>query len=61
MERKIELGWKVRDRMTGFVGTATASAEYLNGNCQILVEVLSENGKGITQEWLDQGRLKKAD
>ena len=48
----IELGQKVKDKVTGFTGIATARIEYLNGCVQILVTPkMATPKKGETQEY----------
>jgi hypothetical protein len=52
----IKLGDKVRDNITGFEGTVTGRAEYLNGCVRYQVEAGSKDG--IPHEyWLDEDRL----
>jgi hypothetical protein len=53
------LGKKVKDSITGFTGTATARAEYLNSTPSIRVTTLHE-GK-IVEEWMDESRLSVTD
>ncbi len=56
----IELGAKVKDKITGLKGTATGRAVYLNGCVQILIEppVLRE-GDPYREIWMDEGRLEQ--
>lgn len=51
---KIELGDKVKDKITGFTGIATGRAEYLTGCVRFMVE---RAGKDSKAEWYDEGRL----
>jgi len=54
----IQLGQKVKDKITGFTGIATAKTEYLNGCLQVLVQPKMVVKKGGKQEypegkWID--------
>lgn len=52
------LGELVRDRITGFEGTAVAKTEYLHGNARICVEPkVGKEGEARRAEWFDDGRL----
>jgi hypothetical protein len=57
--QKITLGSKVKDTVTGFQGTATASIESLARQPQILVET-GFDGKRH-QEWFDESRIESID
>lgn len=50
------LGSKARDTVTGFTGTVTARAEYLQGATQVRLERLDNDGK-LSAEWFDENRL----
>ena len=50
----IELGTKVTDSITGFVGVAIARAEYLNGCISYQVQNLEDISK---TDWIDEQRL----
>lgn len=54
----IELGSKVKDSITGFVGVVTARAEYLSGCHQLLVQPPTDD-KGEYKEphWFDEQRV----
>lgn len=56
----IKLGDKVKDSVTGFVGVATARAEYMNGCIQyeITPNGLIE-GKVGDSYWMDEQRVSK--
>lgn len=55
----IKLGQRVRDEITGFEGTATARAEYLNGCIQYCVQPTElEKGQMIESQYIDVGQLK---
>ena len=48
----IQLGQKVKDKITGFTGIAVARVEYLNGCVQLLVRAkMSTPKKGDNQEY----------
>lgn len=51
------LGTKVRDKATGFVGTATARIEYLGGSPDVRIEGVDANGKP-TYLWVDEDRVE---
>jgi hypothetical protein len=55
MGERITLGSKVKDTVTGFEGTATARAEYLDGRVSVQVEALRD-GKPIS-EWFPESRI----
>ena len=59
----ITLGDKVKDRISGFEGIATAVAEYLNGCTRILVEstTLDEEGKMLEAVWFDDVQVDAID
>lgn len=53
----IELGYEVKDKITGFKGTVTGRAQYVTGCDQYLV---TPKSKGVTfadSSWIDEGRL----
>ncbi len=56
----IELGQRVKDKITGFEGIATARVEYLTGCIQYCLkpEKLDEKGKMIEGEYIDEGQLE---
>ena len=58
----IKLGDKVRDRISGFEGIATGTAEYLNGCKRILIEPtnLDEDGKLLKSVWFDDVQVEMA-
>lgn len=49
----IMLGEKVRDKITGLEGIATARVEYLNGCVQICVTPPAKDGKTQDREFFD--------
>lgn len=55
---KVALGSKVRDRISGFTGIATARAEYRDSAPRVFVigETLSEGR--IVEEWIEEARLE---
>ena len=55
----IELGDKVRDKVTGFVGVATARNASFDGTAQYSVEgPVLPDGTLEKSYWFDQGRLE---
>ena len=56
----IKLGQKVRDRITGFEGVATARVEFLTGCIQYCIkpDKLDEKGKMIEGEYIDVGQIE---
>ncbi len=56
----IKLGNKVRDKVSGFEGIATAKVEFINGCIQFCVKpkITKDNkGKMPEGEYIDQGQL----
>ena len=54
----IKLGEKVKDKLTGFSGTAIARCEYLNGCISIQVRPLKlKDGEMQKAEWIDEQQL----
>lgn len=56
----IKLGSKVKDKITGFQGTAVARCEYLDSSPTIQVQK-SLSGDKITNEWIAESRLEVTD
>jgi hypothetical protein len=55
---QIQLGSKVKDRVTGFSGIATARIEYITGCVQYAVTPDSlQDGLPIDNQWFDECRL----
>ena len=55
----IQLGSKVRDRYTGFTGTVTCRAEYIDSKARCAVESDTlQKGKPVEQ-WFDEARLEE--
>ncbi len=52
----MKLGDKLRDTLTGFVGTATAHIQYLHGSPQWQLTALVD-GQPI-MEWVEESRLQ---
>lgn len=59
MGKSINLGERVKDRITGYVGIATARGEHLDGTVRYGVEALV-NG-AVAVEWFDEKRLDVCD
>jgi hypothetical protein len=56
MGEKIELGSKVKDSVTGVIGTVTARVEYLYGSPRVMVEYAAE-GKA-SELWCEENRVE---
>ena len=57
---KMEMGWSVKDRITGFAGVVTGRAEYISGCNQALVAPpLGKEGQHRDSQWLDEQRLER--
>ncbi len=56
MGEKIELGKKVKDSITGFIGTVTARCEYLYSNTQVMIEGKTE-GRPVSM-WCSEKRVE---
>ena len=52
---ELKLGMKVKDNVTGAVGTITAIAKYLYGEPQLLFEYQSKDGS-ICSSWFSADR-----
>ena len=58
----IKLGQKVRDKVTGFEGVATAKLEYINGCIQYCVKPkIKEQGKMPEGVYIDHQQLEVLD
>lgn len=58
MDEMIELGDRVRDKITGFEGIVTASVVYLNGCVQFCVyPSVDKDGKTQDFHYIDEGQL----
>lgn len=56
MGEKIQLGQKVKDIVTGVIGTVTAKIEYLHGTPQVCIEYMSD--AGATEKWITEERAE---
>lgn len=56
----IKLGDKVKDKISGFNGIATATSEYLNGCTRIMIEPtkLGDDGKVLESQWFDDVQVE---
>ncbi len=55
---KYELGYKAKDKVTGFKGIIMARIEYIFGcNQYAIAPPISKDGSIKNWEWLDEGRL----
>jgi hypothetical protein len=57
MGEKIELGCKVKESITGFVGTVTARCVYLDDDPRLLVEAVDTTGRPI-EHWIKESRAE---
>ncbi|HAH36561.1 MAG TPA: hypothetical protein DCL81_08555 [Algoriphagus sp.] len=57
----IELGWRVKDVVTGFTGIAYGRAIYLRGCNRIMIQPVMEKGKEIDgyPVWVDEPQIKR--
>lgn len=59
---RFQLGVKLRDRITGFEGRATASCAYITGCDQYLIQPQTkEDGSWVDARWFDDNRLELVD
>ena len=56
MGEKIQLGAKVKDSVTGFVGTVTARCEYLHTGTRVIIEGIAD-GRPV-EMWIDESRAE---
>jgi len=54
---KVELGDEVKDGLTGFIGIATARAEYLTGCVRVQIEAQTSSAAPV-EYWVDEQRLE---
>ena len=55
----IELGRKVKDKITGFTGTVTGLCQYISGCNQALVApAVGKDGVAKDSAWFDEQRLE---
>ncbi len=58
----IELGMRVQDKVSGFIGIVVCRAEYLNGCVQYEVRPpVNEKGETVKGEWIDEVQLEVVD
>lgn len=55
----VQLGQDYQDSVTGFVGTATAKAEYLHTSASVRLEALVD--KKPVSEWFDISRIQTSE
>lgn len=59
MKTQIQVGMKVKDKITGFAGTVTGVVQYISGcNQALVVPPAREDGSLIGGEWFDLQRLE---
>ena len=62
MNKKIELGQRVKDKITGFIGIAVARCEYFNGCIQYHVSPpVDKDGNERKDLWIDEAQLEIID
>ena len=62
MSKKLILGTKAKDRVTGFRGTITGHCEYLTGcDTYLLAPSVDKEGKHVDGRWYDVNRLEITD
>ena len=55
---KINLGDKVKDKVTGYTGIAVSSTDYLQGCTRIAVQAQElKDGKPVAELWVDEPQL----
>lgn len=58
MDELVEMGDRVKDKVTGFEGTVTARVVYLNGCVQFCVDPgIDKDGKTQDHHYIDEGQL----
>lgn len=53
----IELGRQVKDKITGFSGTATGFCTYISGCSQVLISAKITDGGDAKTLWVDEQRV----
>ena len=53
----IQLGAKVRSKITGFTGIVTGRTEYISGCVQLCVTPRAKDGKSLDSVWIDDDQL----
>lgn len=53
-----EMGFTLKDKITGFKGVVAGRCEYITGCDQYLVQPKTDNGKWVDSRWLDENRLE---
>jgi hypothetical protein len=54
-----KIGHKYRDKISGFVGTATGRVEYISGCNQLLLCPTAKDGALGASEWFDEQRCEQ--
>jgi hypothetical protein len=57
MPKKITLGMKVKDLISGFVGITIGKTEWITGCAQFIVEPAMKKDGTHNNEWFDENRL----
>ena len=62
MDKKIVMGCRAKDTITGFTGIITGAAQYITGCDQYLLKPkVDEKGAYVDGQWFDDGRLEFVD
>lgn len=57
--KKVKLGDRIRDRITGFEGVAVSRTEWMNGCVRFAIQPTElKDGKPIGAEWFDEGQVE---
>ncbi len=58
MGEKVQLGSKVKDKITGFTGIVSGRAEYLYGTPHVWVEAPTTTDGKTPDQWIDESRVE---
>ncbi len=59
---KVQLGQKIQDSITGFIGVVTGRCEYITGCHQVLVQPpVKDDGDFVESRWFDEDRAQIID
>lgn len=58
----VQLGSKVKEKITGFTGIVTGYVQYLSGcNQALVIPKVREDGSYVDGQWFDEQRLERVD
>jgi len=58
MDKKVKLGVKAKDKVSGFAGIVIGAAQYLTGCNQLCIKSQElHNGEPIDGQWFDEGQV----